>query len=629
MSFFEEVNELIRKKRKEYKDYPNRIISDFTQENQLKEDYQDRQILELLQNAEDAGASEVSFKLCKENKFIEVANKGKEPFTVEGIESLMLANFSPKSKVKYIGNKGLGFRSILNWADEIHIISNSCEIRFSKRIIAEEFNKLGLSEDEKAKLFSKKGFTPSQIPMAVLSIPDIKVVDDSNSSEWLTVIRIYYKDDQEKLIVPQLKSFSAESLLFLDKIELVTIDDGEGEIIHKKDLTNIPGRICIGEDIWEIVEPKDNLNDILPKEYQDSNLEEELHFNVKIAIKDKFTQNSYKLHNYFPTDLTVNLPCILHGTFDLDTSRSHSKLTPKNEFILNKLIDLLKQAAKELCERKRGWDAYRIISPIAGNPDSPLITDLGKKLEEAKKSLAIYPCLDGSYCSMDNVIYYGDLFSRWVEKNKYGEFTPNLLCPMDTEIQFSDYYFIKKYTQEEFTGIISQISEKISDIDVRVSLIRMLFEKEFNNYKGTYYPLLIDTNDNVIPADKQVFTLGKGSVEKYNIPRFSKLTFISNVLFDKLTDSFSDKINEIRIKDEHRSRPLKRLLDSIVNIGSNDILDVARNLISSLNDFIDDFDQSDSSISKTEAINCTIISLFKIFCEDESREGTLKSPVML
>ena len=96
--------------------------------------YHGRQLLELLQNADDeAENTENPSVLIKlEQDRLIIANNG-TPFSKEGILSLMYSDNSPKIKrQKKIGYKGLGFRSILNWSQSIGIKSGPFSIEFSK-----------------------------------------------------------------------------------------------------------------------------------------------------------------------------------------------------------------------------------------------------------------------------------------------------------------------------------------------------------------------------------------------------------------------------------------------------------------------------------------------------------------
>lgn len=54
-----------------------------------------------------------------------VANEG-APFIRDGVASLKLANFRPKRtrKRQMVGNKGLGFRAVLNWTRTPLVLSD-------------------------------------------------------------------------------------------------------------------------------------------------------------------------------------------------------------------------------------------------------------------------------------------------------------------------------------------------------------------------------------------------------------------------------------------------------------------------------------------------------------------------
>ena len=125
-----------------------RIISDYNNEIKTSNDYNNRQILELLQNAEDAKATEVEIVLDKEQKKIVIRNNG-EQFISKSIASLMISDNSPKAKWENIGNKGLGFRSVITWCDKVVIKSSGCIISFSRDIAIPFFKSKRIEELKK------------------------------------------------------------------------------------------------------------------------------------------------------------------------------------------------------------------------------------------------------------------------------------------------------------------------------------------------------------------------------------------------------------------------------------------------------------------------------------------------
>lgn len=134
----------IQKRENEYLANPVRAEQDYNRENEDKESYHGRELLELLQNADDEindpNKSSVKIKLV--NSKLTISNDG-NPFSKEGIVSLMYSNVSPKRKNnKVIGNKGTGFRSVLSWAKEIHIDSADLHVRFTPEYSQKKLNNL-------------------------------------------------------------------------------------------------------------------------------------------------------------------------------------------------------------------------------------------------------------------------------------------------------------------------------------------------------------------------------------------------------------------------------------------------------------------------------------------------------
>ena len=100
-------------------------------ETYISESYTNRSFIELLQNADDAGAT--NFLVEKFGGYLIVANNGRF-FNTTDIESLCRSASSSKVRGNSIGYRGIGFKSVVSVAKEIHIISGDFEITFSKEI---------------------------------------------------------------------------------------------------------------------------------------------------------------------------------------------------------------------------------------------------------------------------------------------------------------------------------------------------------------------------------------------------------------------------------------------------------------------------------------------------------------
>ena len=76
MRFNEDIDRLIKKSLETYRNDPDRFIADFNREQELAKEYNGRQLLELLQNVDDASSTEAEISWYKTNRLLTIANKG-------------------------------------------------------------------------------------------------------------------------------------------------------------------------------------------------------------------------------------------------------------------------------------------------------------------------------------------------------------------------------------------------------------------------------------------------------------------------------------------------------------------------------------------------------------------------
>ena len=208
-----------------------RLISNFCNDSQsIVAEYNRRQIFEMLQNVDDQ-MDESSLlrddKCCliefdKPRRSLCFKNQG-VPFSDEGIKSIMLPHTSPKKKLgkTTIGNKGLGFRSLLNWKpDEIIIRSNGVTLTFSHEVVAKKID--GDPALKEAVLSQRND---GHLPMLVFPEPG----NDETGSKWVTEIELRWKEHGDGLeavfadIENELRSFKSELMLFLPRLLKVGI----------------------------------------------------------------------------------------------------------------------------------------------------------------------------------------------------------------------------------------------------------------------------------------------------------------------------------------------------------------------------------------------------------------------
>lgn len=110
---------------------PNMLSDIAGLETYISESYNNRSFIELLQNADDAKSSR--FLVCKVGNYLLVANDGKV-FDDQDLISLCRSASSGKERGCSIGYRGIGFKSVANFANEVHIISGEMNITFSREL---------------------------------------------------------------------------------------------------------------------------------------------------------------------------------------------------------------------------------------------------------------------------------------------------------------------------------------------------------------------------------------------------------------------------------------------------------------------------------------------------------------
>jgi hypothetical protein len=103
-------------------------------EQYISESYDARSFVELLQNADDAGASR--FAIQKAGEFLLVANNGHD-FTQADFESLCRSAASSKHRGSSIGFRGIGFKSVVGFSRAVHLFSGPLEVTFSRELTAQ------------------------------------------------------------------------------------------------------------------------------------------------------------------------------------------------------------------------------------------------------------------------------------------------------------------------------------------------------------------------------------------------------------------------------------------------------------------------------------------------------------
>ncbi|MGP8106295.1 MAG: sacsin N-terminal ATP-binding-like domain-containing protein [Desulfobaccales bacterium] len=226
----------------EYKDPIYRGVRSTTQ--QIASDYGRRFLIELVQNAYDAHpigeqSGEISIYFAPNEDYsgvLYVANRG-IGFNWSNVKALSNVGLSDKPAGENIGNKGLGFRSVLFISDDPQIYSRLSSgpsehfdgycFRFARSNDFEELIKNPAHVE-----LAKNDIPDFHIPLPLAHQPD-RVVSFSRQG-FVTVIRLPLRDDSKRQVVyEELEALSHSPtpvILFLQKINTLNgiVEDAHG-----------------------------------------------------------------------------------------------------------------------------------------------------------------------------------------------------------------------------------------------------------------------------------------------------------------------------------------------------------------------------------------------------------------
>lgn len=561
------LKERLEERKKVFSNDPDELIGSFNREKTHAKDYHGRELLELIQNADDAGigfSEQNKLLLRLTDHALFVANTG-IPFSPDGIKSLMVSDNSPKQllRTKCIGYKGLGFRSVLGWASAIVIISGKLSIGFNEKLAIKWLQNL---RNESSKVYHKiKKFEDSGIlnPIATLSIPYL--LPSNNIREtylkqiyiesqnilmegYDTVVCLLFKypDKTKKQVQNQINSLSNEILLFLQclkSIEIQSPERNEYWEVERKEKEIVISPQGNEPKRWKLFKTEG----IIPKEYLRPEQVLENRFEIKLAIPTEPIK-TYKLFVFFPTEVVFPFPILVHATFEVGGNRQHLIKSDVNSFIGQELADLMAKSAEEIkYDNDNPWYALYAVSP-RGDIDSILNNldyfseNQGKDflgiLRDRIKKYAILPVRKNSFEKTEKAKRIKGNFDNLLDGELFHE-----LC-----IFTEDHFLIKQLENLKVDHIdyetlrerINKICGKLT-LKQRVNIIYLLVENDL--IKGEPPELLIDENGERVLTNIIVLLPSEGRT-------FSLPTWVpQKIMNSELTSYLREKFQVSRIRD--------------------------------------------------------------------------------
>lgn len=552
----------------------NELEKACSEEYELMRDYNGRQILELLQNVDDAYGNkeksenlddheEVEVKITYRDNILEVGNTGTS-FTKETIERLCLGRASDKSS-QNIGNKGTGFRSLLNDAEWIELYSGDFAIKFSEEFTKSCFDQYAHVELINEQVISWKKDYPLCFP--TMNCPEqIGMV----VSGFDTLIRVKLKERnhlKETGITKQLKQPFYKSLLFLPYITKITI--------HTDEETRIAEKLIDGMDV--LIERTVDGTSEPTEEYfvfkRDVKIDKKTAA-LSIAVpKDRhYDFKKEKLYCYFPIrNFSTPINALLNAPFITNNSRDDVPNDSEeiNKKIFSKFLPFIKDVAEKLAKPKYDDTAINMVTPIQDNKlwDSDVFNFHDEYLGLLSDAI-ILPTVNEDYISIKDKPKL--LMKGFPTEFKGEQF--NLLLQLSSEesvevvallSEFVDYSELD-YSAEDLSRRVNSLNDKW-DIETQINV----FLWWSNQYRDAdVVPnLLIDGRNNwIMKKDKVFLPTDSGISVLPNELDWVKLCVLRQDYVDELIsqikENYGDKWKKLNVKYSAERTGDKRLLDA-------------------------------------------------------------------
>jgi hypothetical protein len=235
-----------------------------------------------------------------------------------------------------IGNKGIGFKSVLTWTEKPSIHSTTYEFTYDREKSAREISQA-----------LKDAYQTKNVPL--MRLPFSPTHRDELTNQLLkrgfvTVIILPIKNQTvSNSILEELESFDPLTLLFLNSVSHLSIvtDDfkrhyrvfrKQNEIVISVDGDSETYKIFKSEK-----EIPDEILSYLPEDCRDLT-----HNAISVAIPETPLDSYYQLFSHFPTSERCPFKFFMHGDFILDAGRKHLRADADtyNQWVIEEIASI-------------------------------------------------------------------------------------------------------------------------------------------------------------------------------------------------------------------------------------------------------------------------------------------------
>lgn len=293
----------------------------------VSESYNSRSFIELLQNADDANATK--FYVKRSGDYLFVANNGR-PFNIKDLESLCRSASSNKVRGTSIGYRGIGFKSVVSFAKEVHLVSGDFEITFSK-----ELSRKVVPQATKVPLIR----IPHEINNSVKNelTNEIKAIQDEGFKTIFIFSGVLANQIDEEYT-----SFASTTILFLKSIQVIKI------LLSKK----VTANIAVVDENEKGRFLRVSTTDAISNWFVCSDSNCSIAFSMNNGKVARLPKNEAVIHAFLPTEDSCGLGVVVNGDFSTDPSRRHLIMDETTVTVISNLSKLYASLLKYALSNK-------------------------------------------------------------------------------------------------------------------------------------------------------------------------------------------------------------------------------------------------------------------------------------
>ncbi|MET2984824.1 DUF3883 domain-containing protein [Aureibaculum conchae] len=354
---------------------PN-LLSDLAGlESYISESYNNRSFIELLQNADDSKSTK--FKIIKKDEFLFVANNGRI-FDKQDLESLCRSASSNKVRGETIGYRGIGFKSVVGFTKEVHILSGELAVTYSKELTEKEIPKA-----QRVPLI--------RIPhnLKIQGLEDVQpIINELKSAEYSTIF--IFTGVTAREIELEFEAFDASSLLFLKNI-----NETEFQISNKN--------LTVKKSKHYISETEDRLTFEINGETNNWILSSDKDITLGYLLENnkvkKIHEADSHIYSFLPTEDISGLGVLINGDFSTDPSRKHvifddrtiRSIKSTSKFILNVIEQNILNSNNDLVNSLTPYIDPRMVQFKKPSVEKYLMEELKKHSSYFFKTMLLCP----------------------------------------------------------------------------------------------------------------------------------------------------------------------------------------------------------------------------------------------